>query len=70
LYQQVRTWAQNVPVARDAYLQTLSIYNGGAATALEVLDAYAFWINANESYAAAVLQYRQAQANFRRWGTP
>ena len=70
LYQQVATWARNVPIARDAYLQTQSIYNGGAATALEVLDAYASWINANESYASAVLQYRQAEALYLRWGTP
>jgi outer membrane protein TolC len=70
LYQQVETWARNIPLARDAYLQTQSIYNGGAATALEVLDAYAFWISANQSYASVLLQYRQAEALNRRWGTP
>ncbi len=70
LYEQVETWARNIPLARDAYLQTRSIYNGGAATALEVLDAYASWIAANESYAGAVLQYRQAEAYHLRWGTP
>lgn len=70
LYQQVQTWARNVPIARDAYLQTQSIYNGGAATALEVLDAYTSWIIANQSYADAVLRYRQAEANYLRWGTP
>lgn len=70
LYQQVQAWAQNVPLARDAYLQTTSMYNGGTATALEVLDAYAAWINANASYADAVLRYRQAEANALRWGTP
>lgn len=70
LYRQVETWARNVPIARDAYLQTQSIYNGGAATALEVLDAYTSWINANQSYADAVLRYRQAEANYLRWGTP
>ena len=70
LYQQVDTWSRNVPTARDAYLQTQSIYNGGAATALEVLDAYTSWINANQSYADAVLRYRQAEANYLRWGTP
>lgn len=70
LYQQVQAWARNVPIARDAYLQTQSMYNGGAATALEVLDAYTSWINANQSYADAVLRYRQAEANYLRWGTP
>lgn len=70
LYEQVQTWARNVPIARDAYLQTQSIYNGGAATALEVLDAYTSWINASQSYADAVLRYRQAEANYLRWGTP
>lgn len=70
LYQQVATWERNVPIARDAYLQTQSIYNGGAATALEVLDAYSSWISAQQSYADAVLRYRQAEANYIRWGTP
>jgi outer membrane protein TolC len=70
LYQQVQAWAHNVPLARDAYLQTESMYNGGAATTLEVLDAYAAWINANEAYADALLRYRLAEANSLRWGTP
>ena len=70
LYQQVQAWARNVPLARDAYLQTESMYNGGAATTLEVLDAYAAWINANEAYADALLRYRLAEANSLRWGTP
>lgn len=70
LHTQVQAWARNVPLARDAYLQTESMYNGGAATALEVLDAYTSWINANQSYADAVLRYRQAEANYLRWGTP
>lgn len=70
LYSQVETWSRNVPIARDAYLETQSIYNGGAATALEVLDAYSSWINANESYVDAVLRYREAEANYLRWGTP
>lgn len=70
VYQQVQLWARNVPLARDASLQTESMYNGGAATALEVLDAYAAWVDANESYADAVLRYRQAEATTLRWGTP
>jgi outer membrane protein TolC len=46
------------------------MYSGGAATALQVLDAYAAWINASESYADAILRYRQAEASALRWGTP
>jgi outer membrane protein TolC len=70
LYQQVETWNRYVPLARDAYLQTQSMYTGGAATALEVLDAYTSWINANQAYTDAVVRYRQAEANYIRWGTP
>jgi outer membrane protein TolC len=70
LYQQVETWNRNIPIARDAYLQTQSMYTGGAATALEVLDAYTSWINANQAYGDAVVRYRQAEANYIRWGTP
>jgi outer membrane protein TolC len=70
LYEQVQIWAGNIPLARDAYLQAASMYAGGTATALEVLDAYAAWIAANESYADVVLQYRQSEANALRWGTP
>jgi outer membrane protein len=70
LYQQVETWNRNIPTARDAYLQTQSMYAGGAATALEVLDAYTSWINANQAYTDAVVRYRQAEANYIRWGTP
>jgi outer membrane protein TolC len=70
LYQQVETWNRNIPTARDAYLQTQSMYTGGAATALEVLDAYTSWIDANQAYTDAVVRYRQAEANYIRWGTP
>jgi len=70
VYEQVQLWAHNVPLARDASLQMESMYNGGAASALEVLDAYAAWVDANESYADAVLRFRQAEAMTLRWGTP
>ncbi len=70
LYQQVETWNRNIPTARDAYLQTQSMYTGGAATALEVLDAYTSWINANQAYTDAVVRYRLAEANYIRWGSP
>lgn len=70
LYQQVETWRRNIPIARDAYLQTQSMYAGGAATALEVLDAYTSWVDANQAYTDAILRYRQAEANYIRWGAP
>lgn len=70
LYDEVQAWGRNVPVARDAYLQMASTYAGGAATTLEVLDAYSAWINASTSYTDAVLRYRQAEADYLRWGTP
>ncbi|HEY7876735.1 MAG TPA: TolC family protein [Gemmatimonadaceae bacterium] len=70
IYDEVQTWGRNVPLARDAYVQTTSMYYGGVATALEVLDAFAAWINASESYTDAVLRFREADANALRWGTP
>ncbi|MFN2636105.1 MAG: TolC family protein [Gemmatimonadaceae bacterium] len=70
LYEQVQTWSRNIPAARDAYLQTQSMYTGGAATGLQVLDAYTSWINANQSYGDALLRYRDAEANYIRWATP
>jgi outer membrane protein TolC len=70
LYDQVEVWRRNIPTARDAYLQTQSMYAGGAATALEVLDAFTSWITANQAYADAVVRYREAEANYIRWDTP
>lgn len=70
LYQQIETWRRTIPTARDAYLQTQSMYAGGVATALEVLDAYSAWVGANQAYADAVARYQQAEANYIRWGSP
>jgi outer membrane protein TolC len=70
LYQQIETWRRTIPTARDAYLQTQSMYAGGVATALEVLDAYSAWVGANQAYADAVARYQQAEANYTRWGSP
>jgi outer membrane protein len=69
LFQQIETWRRTIPNARDAYLQTQSMYAGGVATALEVLDAYSAWVDANQAYADAVNRYRQAEANYIRWGS-
>lgn len=61
---------RNVPLARDAYLQAESLYRGGTGTALEVIDAYAAWIDAQLAEADADIAYRQAHAQLIRWGTP
>jgi outer membrane protein len=70
LYRQVEARRRNVPIAQDSYLQAQSLYRGGAATALGVLDAYSAWFEASQAAADAVLNYRIAEAQFIRWGTP
>src|SRR5579864_2984601 len=69
-YEEVGTRARTLPVARDSYLQAESLYRGGGGTALEVLDAYAAWIDASNAHASAVLAYRLAEAQVERWSTP
>jgi outer membrane protein TolC len=61
---------RGVPAARDAYLFVESSYRGGVGTALDVLDAYSAWVDAQVAEADAVLDYRQAEARLIRWGTP
>jgi outer membrane protein len=70
LHRQVEARRRNVPIAQDSYLQSQSLYRGGAATALDVLDAYGAWIDASQAAADAVLSYRVAEAQLVRWGTP
>lgn len=70
LYDVVQLRDSTVPTAEDAYLQEESLYRGGAADALEVLDAYAQWIQAGLDAARARLDYREAEARAERWGTP
>lgn len=70
LYEEVGGRARAMPLALDAYLQAESLYRGGAGTTLEVLDAYNVSILAQEAYSEAVLAYRVAEANARRWGAP
>jgi outer membrane protein TolC len=62
--------SQSVPIARDAYLQTEALYRGGVGTALDVIDAYAAWVDAQVAEADAELNVRQAEAHLIRWGTP
>ena len=69
-YRELLVRAGNVPVAQDSYLRAESLYRGGAATALDVLDAFTQWIDASEAAAEAALGYRAAEARLLRWGTP
>lgn len=58
------------PAARDSFLDAESRYRGGAATSLEVLDAYAASVDAVVKLSDAISRYRIAQALARRWGGP
>ncbi len=58
------------PAARDSFLDAESRYRGGAATSLEVLDAYAASVDAVVRLSDAISRYRIAQALARRWGGP
>jgi outer membrane protein TolC len=62
--------SRSVPIARDAYLFVESSYRGGIGTALDVIDAYSAWVDAQVAEADAILDYRQAEARLIRWGTP
>lgn len=70
LFQELETRAHAVPTARDSYLESESLYRGGAGSALEVLDAYTQWIDTETVYEDALLRYRAAEATARRWETP
>ena len=59
-----------VPDARDSYIDAQSRYRGGAATALEVLDAHAAAVEAAVRRSDAIARYRVADAVSLRWGTP
>ncbi|HEY6107750.1 MAG TPA: TolC family protein [Gemmatimonadales bacterium] len=69
-YAEVETRRRTAATALDSYLSSESLYRGGAATALEVLDAYGIWIAASEAVGVAVLSYRVAVAQLERWGEP
>jgi len=70
LSQEIALLARAEPVARDAYLEAESRYRGGAATSLEVIDAYAASIEATVRLSDAVSRYRISRALAERWGTP
>jgi len=70
LYDQVQILSDADPVARDSFLATESRYRGGAATALEVLDAYSESVDTAVRLAETIMRFRLAEAVALRWGTP
>ncbi|HKF42315.1 MAG TPA: TolC family protein [Thermoanaerobaculia bacterium] len=58
------------PSARDALLDAESRYRGGAATSLEVLDAYSSAVDLSVRLSDAAARYRIARALADRWGSP
>jgi outer membrane protein TolC len=68
LYQEYEARVRADTVARDAYLQAESVYRGGQGTALNVLDAYDAWIQADQNRLDVVYSYRVAEAELYRWG--
>ncbi|HEY6929102.1 MAG TPA: TolC family protein [Thermoanaerobaculia bacterium] len=70
LYRQIEILSRAAPDARDSYLDAESRYRGGAANALEVLDAYSASVEAGVRLAESVSRYRIARAVAQRWGAP
>jgi outer membrane protein TolC len=70
LSREIELLARAEPVARDAYLEAESRYRGGAATSLEVIDAYAASIDATVRLSETISRYRISRALAERWGTP
>jgi outer membrane protein TolC len=70
LLREIDLLAKAAPAARDASLEAESRYRGGAATSLEVLDAYASAIDAVVRLTDATSRYRIARALLDRWGSP
>jgi len=70
LFRQIEILSRAAPDARDSYLQIESRYRGGAASALEVLDAYAAAVDAQVRLNEVIARYRIAQAVSLRWSEP
>jgi outer membrane protein len=70
LGREVELLARAGPAARDAFLETESRYRGGAATSLEVLEAYSSSVDAAVRLSDAAARYRIARALADRWGSP
>lgn len=69
-YREVQARARTAGLALDSYLASESLYRGGGTTALDVLEAYSAWVDADEAVAQAVFNHRVAEAQLIRWGTP
>ncbi|MGH9443429.1 MAG: TolC family protein [Thermoanaerobaculia bacterium] len=67
LYREIEVLSAAAPSARDSYLEVESRFRGGAATSLEVLDAYAAAVEAEVRLAEVVSRYRIAEALRIRW---
>ncbi len=70
LYREIGILSTAAPSARDSYLDVESRYRGGAATSLEVLDAYAAAVEADVRLAEVVSRYRIGEALRIRWSSP
>jgi outer membrane protein len=70
LLREVAIRAGTIDSARDAYLQSESLYRGGVGTALDVLESYDAWTSASQAHAEAELRYRLAEADLLRWQNP
>ena len=70
LSRQIETLRRAAPDARDSFLEAESRYRGGAASALEVLDAYSSWVDASVRLAEVTMRHRIARAAEIRWGRP
>ena len=70
LRRQIDVLTRAEPVARDSWLEAESRYRGGAATALEVIDAYGAAVDASVKLSQAESRLRIAEALERRWETP
>jgi len=70
LRREIEVLSRAEPSARDSYLEAESRYRGGAAPALEVIDAYAAAVDASVKLAQARSRLRIAEALEERWGAP
>jgi outer membrane protein TolC len=70
LRRQIDVLSRAEPSARDSWLQAESRYRGGAAPALEVIDAYSAAVDASIKLAQAESRLRIAEALEKRWETP
>ncbi len=68
LWQEINARSSAAAAARDAYLETESLYRGGQGGSLDVLDAYDAWIQAEQDESLAIYDYRVARADLVRWG--